>query len=710
MLTAARRRLATLARPAALALACLALAPAQASHVGDDLLADQQVVQSTNQLVAALRQWQSAPANVRAQLESRLTQLAQQRRERLLRLLERNPRLAAMRFLPGELAAAFPSAARAQFEQAQALSGPVFASVADDFARGVSRKEFKIESAAGNALTLHLADPDGSERDLLAWAGRTLRAQGTVLGANFVVHDKHQAVAAEGTTTTATGTSTGTLQAAVSGDQNTLVILANFTDRALSCTAADVSARVFGATGATVNNGFRESSRQAVSFSGQVVGPVNIPYSYAGSCEPSAWGSAAETAVRALGIDPSRYQRVNYVTPPNSTCGWSGMAYMPGRQSWVQACGATGVFTHELGHNLSLHHSSTPSAEYGDGSDPMGGARTVRNNGANQVMAGWMPAGSVLDVASAGSYTLAPLGPEAGSAPQVLRLAKADTAEVYYVSLRQANGLDANLGSGYLNNLAIHRSTGRLPARTYLLQSVAPGASFVDAVNGITITNQGVSPGAATVAVAFGGGSCVREVPTVAVSPISASGAPGTAVNYTVAVTNRDSSTCGTGSFALASVLPAGFSGNFGTAALSIAPGASASTSWRVQSAIGTAEATYTLDVSAAESGAAAGTAHASYVAVIDTAGPTLGITNLANGSVLAGRGQLAISATASDPSGVSVVEFYVDGKLIGADRAPPYSANWNLRKAAAGPHVVRVRAVDMVGNATEVILNVTIQ
>ena len=71
---------------------------------------------------------------------------------------------------------------------------------------------------------------------------------------------------------------------------------------------------------------------------------------------------------------------------------------MPGRQSWVQSCAATGVYSHEFGHNLSLHHAGTPSAEYGDGSDPMGGAKTVLHNAANRVMAGWMAPGTVVDV------------------------------------------------------------------------------------------------------------------------------------------------------------------------------------------------------------------------------------------------------------------------------------------------------------------------
>ncbi len=91
-------------------------------------------------------------------------------------------------------------------------------------------------------------------------------------------------------------------------------------------TAADVSSRLFGPSGTTVNNNYKESSRGLVSFSGQAVGPFTINYSSTGSCDFLGWASAAEAAAKAAGIDPSVYTRVNYVTPANSTCGWSGMA------------------------------------------------------------------------------------------------------------------------------------------------------------------------------------------------------------------------------------------------------------------------------------------------------------------------------------------------------------------------------------------------
>jgi len=261
-------------------------------------------------------------------------------------------------------------------------------------------------------------------------SGKRMAVEAVRIGDNLLILDRRKVQLEAAGASTSSG---GTLVASgsvVQGNQNTLSILVNFTDKALTCTAADVASRLFGGSGATVNNNYRESSRGLVSFSGQAVGPFPINYSSIGSCDYSGWATAANAAAKAAGFDPALYQRVNYVTPSNSTCGWSGLAYMPGNQSWVQACGATGVFSHELGHNLSLHHASTPTSEYGDGSDPMGGASVVDHNGANRTMAGWMPAGSVLDVGSTSSYALATVSTNAPAAsPQVLRIVKPDTQE-----------------------------------------------------------------------------------------------------------------------------------------------------------------------------------------------------------------------------------------------------------------------------------------
>jgi hypothetical protein len=698
--------------PAAVCTALmLSAAPALATHVGEELTVDVQAVSANDQLMVALKQWRNAPPAVQQSRMQQLVQLAQARQERLVRLLERNPGLAALRVLPQGLRAEFPAAARAYLEEDLRGDGSVVARVADDFDRGRSSKQFLFQPSAAGASALVLAIADASERDLLALAGKRVRLnQGLRIGTQLLVGRKADLVAldAGGASPDATGTVVLTTPK-VQGTQKTLVILANFTDKALACSAADVNTRVFATSGSSVNTSFRESSRNLVSFNGQVVGPFTINYSSAGSCDFQGWGSAADAAARAAGVDPSQYQRVNYVTPSNSTCGWSGLAYMPGRTSWVQSCGSTGVYTHELGHNLSLHHAGSPTAEYGDASDPMGGARNVRNNAANQVMAGWVPTGGLIDVAAGGSYSVQALGGEAGTQPQVLRLRKTDSNEYYYVSMRQALGLDAALSASALNTVAVHRASGTLPAKTTLLAQLAIGQSYSDTPNGITLTNQGVAGNVATVGVVIGGASCTRNAPGVTVSPASQSGAPGTTRNYTVSVVNNNTAACGSSAFALTQALPAAFAGSLSASSLSLGAGASASATWSVTPGATAADGSATLDLSAAESGGTSTTAHAAYIVMRDAGAPVIASVSPASGSVLSGR-TATLSASVSDDVGVTKVEFWGNGKLLASDTSAPYSTSWNLRKQPKGTATIVVRAFDAAGNVSQATSTVTIQ
>ena len=682
-----------------------------AHHVGDALATDQQLVGTSNQLLAALAQWEKLPPSLKASNLAGLVQLAQTRQQWMVALVQIDAKVAASRMLPKSLRARMPAEAAAFVEEGVHVQGTGFVNVADNFASGVSHATFKIQGNAGSTpQSVYLADTTATERDLHKLAGKKLTFDAMrVADAYLVLLDKKkvqaQTVQATGGTTTTTATSavvaSGTV---VQGDQKTLSILLNFSDKALSCTAADVAGRVFGASGATVNAIYKDSSRGLVSFSGNAVGPYTINYASTGSCDYSAWGVAAEAAAKAAGVDPAQYSRINYVTPSNSTCGWSGLAYMPGRQSWIQACGATGVYAHELGHNLSLHHAATPTSEYGDGSDPMGGAQAIGHNGANRVMAGWQPVGTVLDVASGGSYSVATVSNNTVvSTPQVLRFAKADSAEFYYVSVREPIGSDMSVGAQFVNTLSVHRATGTLPTKTYLMQVLGAGQSFVDAINGITITNQGVASNVATVGVTIGGAACARSAPSVSLSPLSQTAAPGSTVSYTMTVQNNNTAACGTSTFNLAQTVPTGFSGSLSASSVALGAGASGVVSWVATSSSAVASGTYGLDASATDAAASTmtTTSHASYIVYSSTAAPTVSITSPANGAVLTGTKPYSIAATASDAAGIRSVAIYVDGSLLATDIAAPYTASWNLRKATRGPHSITAVATDNAGVST---------
>ena len=80
-----------------------------------------------------------------------------------------------------------------------------------------------------------------------------------------------------------------------------------------------------------------------------------------------------------------------------------------------------------------------------------------------------------------------------------------------------------------------------------------------------------------------------------------------------------------------------------------------------------------------------------------DTTPPTTSITAPVGGSTVSGT--VTITATASDNVGVTKIELYVDGSLLGSGAASPFSASWNTTGAANGAHSLTSKAYDAAGN-----------
>ncbi len=181
-------------------------------------------------------------------------------------------------------------------------------------------------------------------------------------------------------------------------------------------------------------------------------------------------------------------------------------------------------------------------------------------------------------MATGGSYALAALEASGATSPQVLRLAKPDTAETYYVSLRQPIGVDTALAATYQNTLSIHRSTGTLPAKTFLLANVAAGQSWTDSINGIQIRNDGASRHGRHRRRLLQRRHLRRARRRASqCTPASQIGSRGATLGYTLTVTNNNSAACPSSTFNLTQALPAGFGGGLGAPNVILASGASAS-------------------------------------------------------------------------------------------------------------------------------------
>ena len=87
---------------------------------------------------------------------------------------------------------------------------------------------------------------------------------------------------------------------------------------------------------------------------------------------------------------------------------------------------------------------------------------------------------------------------------------------------------------------------------------------------------------------------------------------------------------------------------------------------------------------------------------------PTTSITSPVSGATVSGT--VTVAASAGDDVGVSRVEFYVDGGLIGTDTSSPYAASWNTTTATNGGHALQSKAYDAAGNVgSSAVVNVTV-
>jgi hypothetical protein len=98
----------------------------------------------------------------------------------------------------------------------------------------------------------------------------------------------------------------------------------------------------------------------------------------------------------------------------------------------------------------------------------------------------------------------------------------------------------------------------------------------------------------------------------------------------------------------------------------------------------------------------------------VDNAAPTVTITSPTSGSVV--NGTVAVNATAADNaggSGISKVEFYVDGTLSSTDTLTPFTFSWDTTPLTFGTtHTLSAKAYDNVGPAnvtTSASVNVTV-
>ncbi|VXB08845.1 Gametolysin peptidase M11 [Pseudomonas sp. 8AS] len=660
----------------------------------------------TTELLGLHKRLQKAATGERAQLREQLLGKAEQRRQLLLELAQSHPEEVLRVAIPEDKQKGMPAEVVAKLEQHQELEGELEV-LYEDYEDGPAKLRHFLNTPFGERFELRLANAQREWR-----SGLNVRAQGVLLehvdGASeaiqgdLVVNDDDSGLLlfADGTTTS---TATGELAFAMSntlGAQRTLAIMVNFQDAPSDkpWTASQVNSLVFG----EVSNFFKENSSQQTWLTGSVAGWYTIPLSST-VCSGSDIANYAKQAAQNGGYNLSNYDRFVYFFPKNSACGYSGMAQVGAFPSstWINGSLTVSTVGHEMGHNLGLHHShaldcgntilgsSCSSQEYGDTLDIMGYSGTVGHfTGFHKERLGWLASDNIINVTSSGSFYLKPASTQT-TGSKLLKIANgldsSGAANYYYVEYRQPLGFDAQLPNrgvidtnNVFNGVAVRQASPSNGNSSYLLDMTA-GSNFVDmkdaaltggrnfSASGMTLTTQWTDASQALVTVDLGGGggstpTCTRSAPVVSVSPGQSTWlAAGSSYSFTVSVTNKDSSGCTSSSFSLAASKPSGWSASLGSASLSLAPGASSSTTLNVTSPSSAVDGFYNVGASATANGLSA-SGSASFVVDNPTSVTNQAPKALSDSALLTSLTavNIAVLANDSDPDGdaLSIVTF----------------------------------------------------
>ena len=421
-------------------------------------------------------------------------------------------------------------AAAPAFADHPKLSGELRGVHADYFDAGSSDTRWRLDTGGGSVRVLPTEIPALTPGDADV-SVRGPRRGGAVVGA----------------------VSAGSVQAAPAlGARKLAVIVFNFSaDTREPWTLADVRGRVFTNANST-SEFFQEESHGQLWLSGKsgnldgdVYGwyTLDTPNS---TCNYSAWASAANAAAAAHGFSAAQYQHVMYVFPGQSACGWAGLAYMPGSQSWINGDLTVRVTGHELGHNLGLHHagswdcsaggvavtlSSTCTVnEYNDPFDNMGAYGHRHSHGWHLQRLGVLQASNVQTITASGTYSMtSALDPT--TQPTTLRIPRTrdsggNVLDWYYLEVRERGGVfdDFSLSDPVLGGVSIRVNDDPLwTTRSKLLDThptsggignapLAPGETFSDGQ--VSVTTVSAGGGDASVQVTMPAGPADTEPPS----------------------------------------------------------------------------------------------------------------------------------------------------------------------------------------------------
>lgn len=540
--------------------------------------------------------------------------IAAARQQLLSSLIETHPEEVLRAAIPASIRESLPSEVQSYVEKEVTIEGNF--TIMCDESRPENCLRYFLDTK-DTQLSLHFAAgfPENLE------TGSYVHARGVQVGEAL-------ALASDG----ATLMSAAATLLNATGEQRVLVLLVNFQDKPTERPYTVEYARsvVFD----KADQFFRENSQGQTWLTGDVYGWYTIALNST-NCSSSQISSLAQQAARNAGVNLAAYNRYVYASPRGS-CPWGGLGTIGGApsQAWINESNPPAkLFAHELGHNLGLYHSNAlecgattigegcSTIEYGDAVDTMGTGGGHYNVFQKERL-GWLP-DSIAEVSADGVYILAPHEKPAGVTPQILKIKKDTSGQNwYYVEYRQPIGFDSFLSIDLFANvrggLVIHTGSSTDANSSKLLDmtpetsswfdpALSVGRSFTDPTAGVNISPLWANGTTAAVQVSSSPAACTRSDPIVTVSPSASQWVPaGTAVNYTISITNKDSANCSTSGFDLQAAVPSGWSIVSPASVLNIGPGNSMSTTLQVTSPTSAADGFYTVTTKAIRSTAPA--------------------------------------------------------------------------------------------------------
>jgi len=624
-----------------------------------------------NRLLEIHGELQQVRGAAAAGLRAQAAPIIDQRAAALSALIERDPAQALQLAFSPDLAAAmreaFPQKA-SRFESHGIWQAPIEYYILDDPTMTVRRSVLRMLVAQEN-LDIYFGanEPPGLR------CGAILKVEGVRVG--------NRVAAAGGSVT---GYSVAAAGCSTTGQQDTAVLLVTFPGITPSATPQEVYDVFFATSGRSVDGFWKDASYGQAWATGNVFGWYTLSQSY--TCDQ--YTQMRDAAIAAADVDVyfPNYRRVFIVFPNPGGCAWAGLGTLgcstlssPGdgsftaSTSWVLANYFTSrdqgvkLSTHEGGHNLTLHHASSRDfgaealgalgaagtlGEYGDVFSTMGSWNLGHYAAPHKLQLNWIASGTnFLTVETNGTYALQPIETNPPGL-QALKVRRGTGNNAWlWVEYRQPIGsYDSTLGSQVFTGALIHYQDSTTGTHTHLLDftpetsswtdpALAASKSWTDPYSNVTIAVQSAAPTALGVNVTFGPVPCVEANPTVAISPANPTAQAGNNVNYTVTVTNNDSSVCAAGNFDLSSTLPSSWATPFAATPLNLSPGQAASTTMTKSVPSGTLPGTYAVNAIATR-GTNSGTGNANCTVVV----PPSAVVSVPN-SIYAPRSTVPMTA-----------------------------------------------------------------